>query len=98
MHMGKLFRVVSTSIICAAVAGGAMLSAQTKKSPAAPQPAASATTFRGGLQGDSTKGFALLSPTGNGSDNRGQMKTYKVVPASRNVTLNSMANKVVEVT
>jgi hypothetical protein len=42
-------------------------------------------TFRGCLQGDATNGFALLSPTGDGSgaDTKGQTMTYKVVPAGR---------------
>jgi hypothetical protein len=56
-------------------------------------------TFRGCLQGDATNGFALLSPTGDGSgaDTKGQTMTYKVVPAGRGIDLSSMTNKTVEV-
>src|SRR4051794_40577045 len=69
--------------------------AQTQKAPSRPAPAV--TTYRGCLQGDTTKGFALMSPTGNGSDNKSQMKMYKVVPASNTVNLAPMTNKVVEI-
>ena len=57
-------------------------------------------TFRGCLQGDTTNGFSLLSPTGDGSggDTKGQNMTYRVVPAGSNVDLARMANKTVEVT
>jgi hypothetical protein len=56
-------------------------------------------TFRGCLQGDAAKGYALLSPTGDGSgaDTQGQTMTYKVVPAGSDIDLASMANKTVEV-
>ena len=55
-------------------------------------------TFRGCLQGDATKGFSLLSPTGDGSgaDTKGQTMTYKVV-AGGNVDLARLVNKTVEV-
>jgi len=80
-------------VVCLGMVAPAL--AQTQKAPARPAPPV--TTYRGCLQGDTTKGFALMSPTGNGSDSKGQMKTYKVVPASNTVNLASMANKVVEV-
>ncbi len=56
-------------------------------------------TFRGCLQGDAIDGFALLSPTGDGSggDTKGQNMTYRVVPAGSNVDLARMVNKTVEV-
>jgi hypothetical protein len=56
-------------------------------------------TYRGCLQGDATNGFALLSPTGDGSggDTKGQTMTYKVVPAGTDVDLARMVNKTVEV-
>jgi hypothetical protein len=56
-------------------------------------------TFRGCLQGDSAKGFSLLSPTGDGSgaDTKGQTMTYRVVPAASDVDLSRMVNKTVEV-
>lgn len=56
-------------------------------------------TFRGCLQGDTTKGFGLLAPTGDGSggDVKGQTLTYKVVPAGQDVNLSQMVNKVVEI-
>jgi hypothetical protein len=55
--------------------------------------------FRGCLQGDSSKGFSLLSPTGDGSgaDTKGQTMTYRVVPARADVDLSRMVNKTVEV-
>ena len=45
------------------------------------------STFRGCLQGDTEVGFSLLTPTGDGSgtDAKGQMMTYKVVPAAQDV-------------
>jgi hypothetical protein len=57
-------------------------------------------TYRGCLQGDSAKGFALLTPTGDGSgtDTKGQTLTYKIVPAGQDVNLGPLVNKVVEVT
>ena len=56
-------------------------------------------SFRGCLQGDSTKGFVLLSPTGDGSgaDTKGQTMTYKVVATGADVDLARMANKTVEI-
>lgn len=56
-------------------------------------------TFRGCLQGDAYKGYALLSPTGDGSrpDTQGQMMTYKVVPAGSDLDLVTMVNKTVEI-
>jgi hypothetical protein len=56
-------------------------------------------TFRGCLQGDPANGFALLSPTGDGSggDTKGQTMTYRVVPAGADVDLARMVNKTVEV-
>jgi hypothetical protein len=56
-------------------------------------------SFRGCLQGDSTKGFVLLSPTGDGSgaDTKGQTMTYKVVATDAAVDLARMANKTVEI-
>lgn len=56
-------------------------------------------TFRGCLQGDAYKGYALLSPTGDGSgaDTKGQTMTYKVVPAGSDLELVNMVNKTVEV-
>jgi hypothetical protein len=83
-------------MVAAALASPAAISAQTKKKPT-PQ-AAPASTFRGCLQGDTAKGFALTSPTGNGSDDKGQMKTYKVVPGANSVDLTPLTNKIVEVT
>jgi hypothetical protein len=57
----------------------------------------SVTLFRGCLQGDPTKGFALLSPKSNPDGTTGQMKTYRVV-AGQKIDLQPMANKVVEIT
>ena len=56
-------------------------------------------TYRGCLQGDAAKGFALLSPTGDasGGDTKGQTMTYKVVPGAA-VDLAAMVNKTVEIT
>lgn len=56
-------------------------------------------TYRGCLQGDATRGFSLLSATGDGSgaDTQGQTMTYKVVPSGSDVDLIGMANKTVEV-
>ena len=56
-------------------------------------------TFRGCLQGDASRGFSLLSPTGDGSgaDTRGQTMTYRVVPAGADIDLTRMINKTVEV-
>ena len=56
-------------------------------------------TFRGCLQGDTTNGFSLLSPTGDGSgaDAKGQTMTYKVVPAGSDVDLARMVNRTVEI-
>ncbi len=56
-------------------------------------------TFRGCLQGDAAKGFALLSPTGDGSgaDTKGQTMTYRVVPAGVDIDLASASNKTVEI-
>ena len=57
------------------------------------------STFRGCLQGDTEVGFSLLTPTGDGSgtDAKGQMMTYKVVPAAQDVNLSQVVNKVVEI-
>lgn len=57
------------------------------------------STFRGCLQGDTTVGFSLLAPTGDGSgtDTKGQTMTYKVVPAAQDVNLSPMVNKLVEI-
>jgi len=90
---GRLSRRILGILVCLGMAAPAL--AQTQKPSARSAPAA--TTYRGCLQGDAAKGFALMSPTGNGSDSKGQMKTYKVVPASPTVNLAPMANKVVEV-
>lgn len=62
--------------------------------------ATDANTFRGCLQGDASRGFSLLSPTGDGSgaDTKGQMMTYRVVPAGSDIDLDRMLNRTVEVT
>ena len=64
----------------------------------APQNQKGSTTFKGCLQGDATKGFALLAATGDGSgsDTKGQTMTYKVVPPA-GVDLAKHVNKIVEV-
>jgi hypothetical protein len=56
-------------------------------------------TFRGCLQGDSARGFTLLSPTGDGSgaDTKGQTLTYKVVPSGSDIDLNRFVNRTIEV-
>jgi|SRR5688572_16297805 len=56
-------------------------------------------TFRGCLQGDSAKGFTLLSPTGDGSgaDTKGQTLTYKVVASGSDIDLNRFVNRTIEV-
>jgi len=56
-------------------------------------------TYRGCLQGDAANGFALLSPTGDGSgaDTQGQTMTYKVVSSGSDVDLARMVNKTVEI-
>jgi hypothetical protein len=68
----------------------------TQSTPAVNQN--NAKVFRGCLQGDSTKGFALLAATGDGSgsDQKGQTMTYRVVPASR-MDLGRHVNKAVEI-
>jgi hypothetical protein len=57
-------------------------------------------TFRGCLQGDASKGFSLLSPTGDGSgaDTKGQTLTYRVVPAGSDLDLSRFVNRTIEVT
>ena len=67
--------------------------------PSSSQPASSAKSFRGCLQGDAAKGFSLLASTGDGSgtDTKGQTMTYKVVAAAKTVDLVKMANKIVEI-
>ena len=64
----------------------------------APQNQKNSTTFKGCLQGDAAKGFALLAATGDGSgsDTKGQTMTYKVVPPA-GVDLAKHVNKIVEV-
>lgn len=54
--------------------------------------------FKGCLQGDANKGFALLTATGDGSgsDSKGQTMTYKVIPPS-NIDLSKHVNKIVEI-
>jgi hypothetical protein len=56
--------------------------------------------YRGCLQGDTAKGFSLLSPTGDGSgaDTKGQTLTYKVVPAGSDIDLTRFVNRTIEVT
>lgn len=56
-------------------------------------------TFRGCLQGDSAKGFTLLSPTGDGSgaDTKGQTMTYRVVPTGSDIDLSRFVNRTIEV-
>lgn len=80
-----------------AAAGAALLASSIACSQytSATQP----NMFRGCLQGDSSKGFALLSATGDGSgaDTKGQMMTYRVIPAAADVDLSRMVNKTVEV-
>jgi hypothetical protein len=81
-----------TAVIAAALVVGTVACSQyTSATPP--------NTFRGCLQGDVTNGFALLSPTGDGSgaDNKGQTMTYKVVPSGSDVDLARMVNKTVEV-
>jgi hypothetical protein len=62
--------------------------------------ATDANTFRGCLQGNASRGFSLLSPTGDGSgaDTKGQMMTYRVLPAGSDIDLDRMVNRTVEVT
>jgi hypothetical protein len=86
MHT-TLAGVLGTTVICFSIACSQYTTATTS------------TNFRGCLQGDATKGFALLSPTGDGSgtDTKGQTLTYKVVPATSEVDLASMVNKTVEI-
>lgn len=68
----------------------------TQSTPAVNQK--DAKIFRGCLQGDTAKGFALLAATGDGSgsDQKGQTMTYRVVPAAR-VDLTGHVNKAVEI-
>ena len=82
-------------VTCAAVVLSAAVVA-TQSTPAVNQN--DAKVFRGCLQGDSAKGFALLAATGDGSgtDQKGQTMTYRVVPASR-MDLNRHVNKAVEI-
>ena len=56
------------------------------------------TTFKGCLQGDETKGFALLAATGDasGGDRKGQTMTYKVLAPS-GMELSRHVNKIVEI-
>jgi hypothetical protein len=77
-------------LLLSAVAG-----AQTPSTPNQP----TSTTFKGCLQGDSTKGFALLAATGDasGRDPKGQTMTYKVT-APPKVDLAEYVNKTVEIT
>ena len=85
--------------IFATTSGAVLLSAAlvaTQSTPTVNQ--TDSKTFRGCLQGDTSKGFALLAATGDGSgsDQKGQTMTYKVVPAAR-VDLSRHVNKVVEI-
>lgn len=77
---------------CGMLVFAAAISAQT---PATKQ---QQTTFKGCLQGDSTKGFALLAATGDGSggDTKGQTLTYRVV-SSQKIDLAQFVNKIVEI-
>ena len=78
--------------------GTIALTAVVATAQKAPQNQVNSTTFKGCLQGDATKGFALLAATGDGSgsDTKGQTMTYKVVPP-KNVDLAKHVNKVVEI-
>lgn len=81
--------------ICCVLAFGAAAGAQT--APNLNQP--DSTRFKGCLQGDSVKGFALLAATGDasGRDDKGQTMTYKV-EAPITINLARHVNKVVEIT
>jgi hypothetical protein len=69
--------------------------AQTAPNPNQPD----STRFKGCLQGDSIKGFALLAATGDasGGDAKGQTMTYKV-EAPLTISLAKHVNKIVEIT
>ena len=87
----KMHWFTTLGIVALAVAAG---SAQTP-----PINQSDSRIFKGCLQGDSAKGFALLAATGDGSgsDQKGQTMTYKVTPPAR-VDLSRHVNKVVEIT
>jgi hypothetical protein len=76
-------------VLAAGVAGAQSPAPRDSKTP---------TMFKGCLQGDATKGFALLAPTGDGSgsDTKGQTMTYKVL-APPTLDLSRHVNKTVEV-
>ncbi len=79
--------------------GVVVLAAALVSSQSAAQNPKNPTSFKGCLQGDTTKGFALLSATGDGSgsDTKGQTMTYKV-EAPAGVDLKAHVNKAVEIT
>src|SRR4051812_38241929 len=84
------------AIVIIGMAGSGMQALAQSNGAPKTQPAAT-STFKGCLQGDSAKGFALMSPTGDATkDAKGQMKMYKIVAGS-GVSLSQMANKLVEV-
>ncbi len=79
--------------------GMVVLTAAVASTQAPVQNQQNSTTFKGCLQGDSTKGFALLAATGDGSggDQKGQTMTYKVLAPS-GMDLSRHVNKAVEIT
>jgi hypothetical protein len=95
MQMNRQMAQVIGAVGVVVIAGGAAAALAQAPAPAV-RPAA--TTFRGCLQGDAAKGFALLSPGGGEAGAKSQMKTYKVVAATKAVELGPLVNKVVEVT
>src|SRR5919106_1602872 len=80
---------------CCVLVFSTVASAQT--APDRNQP--DSTRFKGCLQGDNVKGFALLAATGDasGKDTKGQTMTYKV-EAPLTINLAEHVNKVVEIT
>jgi hypothetical protein len=82
----------------AATLGMMVLSVSNPGAQSAPANQKDAKTFKGCLQGDTSKGFSLLAATGDGSggDQKGQTMTYKVVSGSQ-VDLARHVNKVVEI-
>jgi hypothetical protein len=77
---------------------GLTLSGTIATAQSAPANQKDANTFKGCLQGDTSRGFSLLAATGDGSgrDQKGQTMTYRVIPAPK-IDLARHVNKVVEI-
>ncbi|HEY0284384.1 MAG TPA: hypothetical protein VGC23_03280 [Vicinamibacterales bacterium] len=90
-----MYRFIGFSILFFALSSGLSESAAHAQAQPVAAPSA-ATTFRGCLQGDTTKGFALLSTTTNPDGSAGQTKTYRVIIDSK-TDARDLTNKIVEI-